>query len=115
MEDCLLDCGKTFFRAGNLDEKIGSGSPLVESRSGRQSLGRIVGQQGRDFERDPAVDGIGQLVDWEKEIGGLSEIFDCQLKEEVFDRLAFLQSLMNGVVVIVTILDGMIEDRGVTT
>jgi hypothetical protein len=107
---------------------IGTPAKIASSMAGRPSLvpgilmkrfgrregaGRVVGQLGRDLQGDPAVDTVRQVVDRSKQIGGLPEVLQCQLEEQRLARLAFLQFLADGVVVVVTVLDGVIEDRGV--
>ena len=78
-----------------------------------EGAGRVVGQQGRDLQRHPAVHAVGLVVDRPKQIGSLSEVLQRQLKEQRLARFPFLQFLADRVVIIVTVLDGVVEDRGV--
>jgi hypothetical protein len=52
-------------------------------------------------------------VDRPEEIGGLLQVLDRQFKEESLARFAFFQFPADGVVIVVAVLDGVIEDRGV--
>lgn len=42
--------------------------------------------KGETSSETPSIYATGQLVNREKKIGSLSEIFDCQVEEEVFHR-----------------------------
>ena len=53
------------------------------------------------------------VVDRPEQIGGLPEILQPQLEEQRLARLAFLQFPADGVVVVVAVVDGVVEDRGV--
>ncbi len=52
-------------------------------------------------------------VDRPKQIGGLSEVLQRQFKEQLLARVSFLHFLANAIVVVVTVLDGVVEDGGV--
>ena len=52
-------------------------------------------------------------MDRPEQIGGLPEVLHRQLEEHRLARLAFLHFPADGVVVVVTVLDGVVEDRGV--
>ena len=52
-------------------------------------------------------------MNWPKQISGLPQVFDREFEEQRLTRLACLQFLLDGVVIVVTVLDGVIEDRGV--
>jgi hypothetical protein len=52
-------------------------------------------------------------VDWPKQIGGLLEVLEREFEEQSLARLAFFDLLANCGVVVVAILDGVIEDRGI--
>ena len=43
---------------------------------------RIVGEQGRYFQRHPAVHAVGPVVNGPKEIGGLGEVFQSQIEKQ---------------------------------
>ena len=73
----------------DLDEEIGPSRPGVEFLGRGEGAGRVMGQQGRDFQRHPAVDAVGLVVDRPKQIGGLPEVLQRQLEEQ---RLADLTS-----------------------
>jgi hypothetical protein len=44
-------------------------------------LGAVMGQQWRRFQRDPAVGAIRRIVNQKEKIGGLSQIFQGNLKK----------------------------------
>src|ERR1019366_8321955 len=112
-KDCLLNRWEALACTGDLDEEIGPFRAGVESLGRSEGAGRVAGQQGRDLQRYPAVNTIRPVVDREEEIGGLPEVIDRQFKEESLARFAFFQFLADGIVIVVTVLDGVIEDRGV--
>ena len=60
---------------------------------------RVVGEQGRDLQGDPAVDAVRRVVDGPEEVGGLRQILDRQLEEQLLARLARLHLLPDGGVV----------------
>jgi hypothetical protein len=72
--------GRPSLGTRNLDEEIGPFRAGVESLGGGESSGRVVSQQGRDLQGNPAVHTVRQVVDRPKEIGGLPEVLDCQSK-----------------------------------
>jgi hypothetical protein len=98
---------------GILMKRLGRVALGVKFPGRSDGTGRVVGQQGRDFQRHPAVHAVGLVVDRPKQIGGLPEVPQRQLEEQHLARLAFLQFLADSVVVVVTVLDGVVEDRGV--
>jgi hypothetical protein len=75
--------------------------------------GRIVGQEGRHFERHPPVQTLRRVVDRAKQRRGLTQIFDRELEDQLFTGHAFAALLPNGVVVEMRVFDRMIEDRRV--
>ena len=52
-------------------------------------------------------------MDWPEEIGGLPQVLDRQFKEQRLARFALFYFLADGVVIVVTVLNRMIEDGGV--
>ena len=98
---------------GILMKRLGRAARGVKFLGRGEGAGRVVGQQRRDLQRHPAVHAVGLVVDRPKQIGGLPEVLQRQLEEQRLARLAFLHFLADGVVVVVTVLDGVIEDRGV--
>ena len=69
-EDRLLDRRQAFLGAGNLDEQVRLPGARVQILGRREGARRVVGQQRRNFQRDPAVDAVGALVDRPEQIGG---------------------------------------------
>ena len=69
--------------AGDLDEEVGALGLGVERLGRRDRRRGVVGEQRRDLERDPAVDAVGALVDGGEEVGGVAQVGDRQLEEEV--------------------------------
>ena len=85
----------------------------MERLRGRKGPGGVMRKQGRDLERHPAVDAVGELVDRPEEVGGLPEVLDGQVKEKCLAGFAFPKFLEDGVVVVMAVLERMIEDGGV--
>ena len=112
-EDGFLDGGQALLGTRYLDEEIRASRLGMEGLGRGDGAGRVVGQQGRDLQRHPAVHAVGLVVDRPEQIGGLPQVLQPQLEEQRLARLAFLQFLADGVVVVVAILDGVVEDRGV--
>ena len=52
-------------------------------------------------------------MDWPKQVGGLLEVLQREFEEQLLARLAFFDFLANCGVVVVAVLDGVIEDRGI--
>ena len=85
-EDRRLDGGQALFGPGDLDEKVGLAASEVEIAGGRHGLGGIMGQQGRDLERDPSVHPVRALKGRAEQIRGPREIGQRQLEEQVLPR-----------------------------
>jgi hypothetical protein len=62
-EDRLLDRGQALLRPGDLDEEVVAPGLLVQRLRGFDGALRVVGEERRDLERDPAVDAVRPLVD----------------------------------------------------
>ena len=105
--------GRPSLVPGILMKRLGRPARAWRALGRGEGAGRVVGQQGRDLQRDPSVHTVGLIVDRPKQIGGLPEVVQRQLEEQRLARLAFLQFLADGVVVVVTVLEGVVEDRGV--
>src|SRR5205823_3045493 len=82
-EDRLLDGGKALFRARNLNEEVGARGAREQIPGGAKSAIGVVGKQGRDFERNPAVDGVCPFVYRLEKVGRASKILQGQLEEKV--------------------------------
>ena len=81
-EDRLLDRGNACAGARNLDEKIGALRTRMQLRSCLYGSRCVVGKQGRDLQRHPAVDTAGGVVDRPEQIGGLCYIFQREFEEQ---------------------------------
>jgi hypothetical protein len=112
-KDGLLDRGNAFGRAGNLDEEVGPLGPIAKPPDFSDCAWRVVSERRRNFQRNPAVDAIRPVVDRAEQIGSLPEVLDCKLEEKSLAGLALLDLLVDGVIVEVRFLNGMIEDRRV--
>jgi hypothetical protein len=71
---------------------------------------RVVGEEGRDLERDPAVDAGGAIVDGAEEIGGLRQVLERQGEEQRLAGLALVHQATNRLVVVGAALDRVVED-----
>ena len=80
---------------------------------GRQRAGRVIGQQGRHFQRHPTVHAVGPVVDGPEQRGGAGDVLERQIEEKILARLAFAQLLADRGVVCAAVLDGVVEDRGI--
>ena len=72
---------------------------------------RVVGELWRNFERYPAIDAVGRLVNRKKQVRGASEILERQIEEQRFARLAASDELSYRFVVGLAVRNRMIEDR----
>ena len=75
--------------------------------------GGVVREQGRYFQRHPAVNTVSGVVNWPKKIGGLIQILQGQVEEHGLARLACARFVLNGFIVEIAVFDGVIEDRRV--
>ena len=74
---------------------------------------RVVGEQRRDFERDPAIDAGSALVNRTKQIRGPRDVLQRDLEEQLLARLAGSRLRADRRVVGRAVLDRLIEDRRV--
>ncbi len=112
-EDRLLDRGSARGGAGDLDVEVVALRLLVQLRGlGDSGLG-VVGEQGRDLERYPAVYPIGADVDRREEVGGVAQVGKRQLEEEILGRGGGGARLGDLLVVGVALRDRLVEDRRV--
>src|SRR5258706_5648045 len=109
----LLYRSNHFGRPWNLDEQIGTLRASMQLRHRADGPRGIVCQQGRDFQRNPAVYAAGAVVDLTEQVGGLDQILERQFKEQRFARFALCCLLADRGVVMASVLDGFIEDRWV--
>src|SRR5439155_13831927 len=59
----------------------------------------------------PPVNAVGPLVDGAEQIGGLREILECQLEEQLLRRLLLLELFADRGIVGGAVFDGVVEDR----
>ena len=71
---------------------------------------RVVGDPGRDFERDPAVDTIRPLRGRPEEIGGPLKVLDREVEEDLLLAQTLAGGVGDGVVVGVRRQEGLVED-----
>jgi hypothetical protein len=101
---------QAFLRAGYLNEQVLAAGAGVQILCLVQGAGCVIGQQGRDLLRDPAVGAIGLVKDRRECVRGASDIVEGKPKEEVLAGFSFLQQAGDGRVIRGTVLDGVIED-----
>ncbi len=70
-------------------------------------------KQGRHFQRHPSVHTFRLLVDWLELVGGPGDVLQSQVKKECLVRFALAQLFADCGIVSTTVLDGMIENRGI--
>ena len=87
-EDGLFDGGQALVGAGDFDEQVGPGGAVVQVLGLGQRAGSVVGQEGRDFERNPAVHAVGAVMHRAEQVGGVGEVFERQVEEQGFAGLA---------------------------
>ena len=109
-KDRLLDGRQAFRGARDLDEQIRSPRPGEQLFGRGEGAGRVVGQQGRHFQRHPAVHAIRPVIDGSKQVGSAGEVLQRQLEEQFLSRLALLELLADRGVVGRAVLDGLVED-----
>jgi hypothetical protein len=68
-------------------------------------------QQGRHFQRHPAVHAVGPVVNRPEQVGGARNVLQRELEEERLAGFAPAHLLADGGVVIRAVLDGVVEDR----
>jgi hypothetical protein len=85
----------------------------VQGLGRRKRAGGVVRQQRRHFERDPSVDAVGALVNGFEQVGRPGQILQRQIEKQVLARSARPHLLADRVVVRGTVLDGVVEDRGI--
>ena len=85
-EDGLLDGGQALARAGDLDEEVRPPRARVELLGLRDGARGVVGEERRDLERHEAVHAVGRVMDGAEEVGGLGQVLDGQLEEELLAR-----------------------------
>ena len=70
-----------------------------------------MGEQGRHFERHPAVHAVRPVIDRPKQVGGPGDVLQRQLEEERLARFAFYLASRGWRRRRRAVLDGMVEDR----
>ena len=76
-----------------------------------ESASRVVSQQRRNLQRYPAVDAVGAVVDRSEQIGGLREILERQLEEQLLARLTLVELFADRGIVGGAVFDRVVEDR----
>jgi hypothetical protein len=97
----------------DLDQEIRPVRLGVESFRRRDGSLRIVSEKRRDLQRHPTIHAGCPIMDRSKKIGSLPEILDGQLEKQRLHRFALVRFLVNGLIIFVTVLDGVIEDGGI--
>ena len=68
--------------------RLGAPARGVQILRRRERACGVVSEQGRDFQRNPAVDAVGPLVDRAEQVGGARQIVERQLKEQLLAATA---------------------------
>ena len=61
-----------------------------------QSRFRVMSEQRRDLERDPAIDSGSALMNRTKQVGGPGDVLQCDLEEQLLARFSRPQPLADG-------------------
>ena len=110
----MLDRGQAFRRRRHLHHQILALDVLPEPLGlGDGALG-VHRQIGRDFEADKTVVAVQLVVDRTQHVGGVLDVLDRELLEQVGDRaVALFQRLADRAVIFVRTADRLFEDRRV--
>ena len=112
-KDRLLDGGQSLPGPGDLDEEVAKLRPAEQRFGGGERARRIVCQQRRHFQRDPAIHAIGPVVNGAEKVGRPAEVVQRQLEEEGYGRDPVSDLRADRRVVGGAVLDRVIEDRRV--
>ena len=85
-EDCLLNRGNAFTGTWNFDEKVGATRARMKLYRRFYTAGRVIGQQGRHLQRNPAVNPAGGLVDRTEQVGCPDQILQRKFVEQLLAR-----------------------------
>ena len=110
VEDRLLDRWKAFGCAGDLDEEVRPGSARMQLRGHPDGVDRVVGEQRRDFKRDPAVGTKTRIESRPEQVGGLLQVFQRKFEEQALARQPAIHQLADCGVVCAAAADRMLED-----
>ena len=83
-EDRFFDCRKSLLRSRNLDKEVRSPRAPMEILRFANGGCRVVGQQRRDLEGYPAVDGIRLIVNRAEQIRRPGHVRKRQIEEDLF-------------------------------
>ncbi len=102
--------GRPSFVPGILMNRFGRPARVYNSLAAASVLLRVVREQRRHLERNPAVHRVGLVVEGAEQIGGLREVLDGQLEEQLLTRFARLELLPYGSIIGSAFRDGLLED-----
>src|SRR5262245_30552924 len=83
----------------------------MQTLSGSESAGRIMGKQWRYLQRYPSVDAISAVEDGSEQIRGPPEVLKGQLKKQLLSGLTVTKPFADRSIVRAAILDRVVEDR----
>ena len=110
----IVDRRHAFGRAGHLDHQVLAADLAPQPLGFVDGALGILGEIGRDFDADIAVGAMGGFVCRAQHVGGLLDVLDRQMLENLADRsVLHLQHAGDGRVVFVGMADGLLEDRRV--
>ena len=113
VEDRLLDSRNALSCAGDLDEEVGTRGARMQLRGHLDGVDAVVGEQRRDFERDPAVDTAARVVNRPEQVGGLRQVCQREFEEDALVRQAARAEALDRVVVEPAAANRIVEDRRV--
>ena len=85
----------------------------MQAGCGLDGVRGVVGQQRRDFQRDPAIGTAAGVEDRAEQVGGLRQLLECEFEEQVFIRQAGGAQHADAVAVGIVRADGVFEQRRV--
>ena len=109
-EDRRLDRLGASRRAGDLDEQIGPVRRLVQLGRSVNRLRGVVGDQGRDLQRDPAVDSVGGVVERAEQTRGGFQVVERECEKSRLGGLALAHQARDVVVVAAALAHRVLED-----
>ncbi|MGY4314565.1 hypothetical protein ACVWW1_003892 [Bradyrhizobium sp. JR3.5] len=112
--DQILDRRQALRRRRHLDHQVLAVNVLPEPLGLRDRALGVHREIGRHFEADEAVAAMALVVDRAQHVGGVLDVLDREVFEQVGDRaVALLEGLADRPVILVRAADRLLEDRGV--
>ena len=109
--DQIVDRRQAFLRARHLDHQVLATDLAPQPLGFVDGALGVLGEIGRDFDADKAVGAMGGVVCRAQHVGGLLDVLDRQMLEDLADGpVLHLQHTGDGRVIFVGMADGLLED-----